>query len=102
MAAGPSGGSSFEGVDTGFGSVGLTATQASCVGRPKCQGCNILIKAVVLDPGVQELAVGDPEQFDYLVIGGGSAGCVLANRLSASGAARVGLLEAGPDTPPEC
>ncbi|MCV6594336.1 MAG: GMC family oxidoreductase N-terminal domain-containing protein [Silicimonas sp.] len=34
-------------------------------------------------------------QFDYVIVGGGSAGCVLANRLSEDRNTRVCLLEAG-------
>ena len=39
----------------------------------------------------------DSLEFDYVIVGGGAAGCVLANRLSEDRSKQVALVEAGPD-----
>jgi len=41
------------------------------------------------------MAADRAAQWDVVIVGGGSAGCVLANRLSADTARRVLVLEAG-------
>jgi choline dehydrogenase-like flavoprotein len=46
--------------------------------------------------GAGIVALND-EAFDYLIVGAGTAGCVLANRLSADPGLRVALIEAGPN-----
>lgn len=42
------------------------------------------------------VSMPDDQAFDYVIVGAGSAGCLLANRLSADSAIRVALVEAGP------
>jgi choline dehydrogenase-like flavoprotein len=45
--------------------------------------------------------IGEMENPDVLIIGGGTAGCVLAARLSETASLNVLLIEAGPDMPPD-
>jgi 4-pyridoxate dehydrogenase len=44
---------------------------------------------------VQSPPAGGSKDYDYVIVGAGSAGCTLANKLTADGDARVLLLEAG-------
>lgn len=45
--------------------------------------------------GPTESKAGDQDVFDFIVVGAGSAGCVLANRLSADGRHRIAVVEGG-------
>ncbi|XP_063547858.1 glucose dehydrogenase [FAD, quinone]-like [Cydia strobilella] len=60
---------------------------------------DLLVKLFGSAPDYPKPALVDGETYDFIVVGAGAAGCVVANRLSAVKEFKVLLLEVGPEEP---
>lgn len=56
----------------------------------------VAVRAAIKDAIPNQYSPVDGKTYDYIIVGGGTAGCVLANKLTADGTKNVLMIEAGP------
>ncbi|KAJ5726581.1 cytochrome P450 [Penicillium malachiteum] len=65
--------------------------------KPDTQGVRVKLRQPTHSTGTTNMALNTPSKADYLIIGGGTAGLVVASRLSEDPNIQVVVLESGPN-----